>query len=191
MTVADGDSSLTVDWSAEAGSMAATRLQRACRMPVEAGSGRSLAPGDTSATRAAPEVRDPSVLSVTALARHLGTALAPIPYAIRVLLENLLRHAGRVEVGDALIERLARDPRGRAGKDTVAWWPARILSQDVSGIPSLIDLATMRDVLASQGGEPAHRHHAMFTMMVFLCVKCSSIASSEASLPRPEDFTPP
>jgi hypothetical protein len=31
----------------------------------------------------------------------------------------------------------------------------------------------------------------MFTMMVFLCVKCSSIASSEASLPSPEDFTPP
>ena len=48
-----------------------------------------------------------------------------------------------------------------------------------------------KDPRPQPGSAAPHGPQPMFTMMVFLWVKCSSIASSEASLPRPEDFTPP
>lgn len=93
--------------------------------------------------------------SLAALAAETGASLQALPFAIRIILENLLRHADRDDVGEALCKRILTHYPDRVGQDTVPLMLARILAQDVSGIPALIDLATMRDVVAQSGGDPA------------------------------------
>jgi aconitate hydratase len=77
-----------------------------------------------------------------------------LPFSLKVLLENLLRNEdGRfVKAGD--IETLARwNPKQPAQKE-VAFMPARILMQDYTGIPAVVDLAAMRDAMKRLGGDP-------------------------------------
>jgi aconitate hydratase len=82
-------------------------------------------------------------------------AIARLPYSLRILLENQLRtEDGRI-VGRADIEALARwSPTARAEKE-IAFMPGRVLLQDFTGVPALVDLAAMRDALADLGGDPA------------------------------------
>lgn len=93
--------------------------------------------------------------SLSALADETGAPLQSLPYAIRIILENLLRHADRDDVGETLSKQILTNYPDRVGRDTVPLMLARIMAQDVSGIPALIDLATMRDVVAQSGGDPA------------------------------------
>ena len=94
-------------------------------------------------------------------------ALAPfgverLPYSIKVLLENLLRHEDGVKVHAADIEALARwaDTPNRhgeaAGEDAreIAFTPERVLMQDLTGVPAVVDLASMRDAIITLGGDP-------------------------------------
>jgi aconitate hydratase len=84
-----------------------------------------------------------------------------LPYCIKVLLENLLRHEDGVKVRAADIEALARwaDTPGRhgeaAGDDAreIAVTPERVLMQDLTGVPSVVDLAAMRDAIIALGGD--------------------------------------
>ena len=79
-----------------------------------------------------------------------------------VLLENLLRHEDGVKVTKADIEALARwgetpDRHGEAaGPDAreIAFTPARVLMQDLTGVPAVVDLASMRDAIIALGGDP-------------------------------------
>ena len=75
-----------------------------------------------------------------------------LPYSLKILLENMLRREdGRtVEAGD--IEALARWEPG-AGKE-IAFMPARVLLQDFTGVPAVVDLAAMREGIARLGGDP-------------------------------------
>ncbi|HLU04804.1 MAG TPA: aconitate hydratase AcnA [Advenella sp.] len=93
--------------------------------------------------------------SLSALAKETGAPLQSLPYAIRIILENLLRHVDRDDVGEALIKQILSNYPDRVGRATVPLMLARIMAQDVSGIPALIDLAAMRDVVARTGGNPA------------------------------------
>lgn len=93
--------------------------------------------------------------SLSALATETGASLHSLPYVIRIILENLLRHADRDDVGETLIKQILTSYPDRVGQDTVPLMLARIMAQDVSGIPALIDLAAMRDVVAQSGGDPA------------------------------------
>jgi aconitate hydratase len=81
--------------------------------------------------------------------------VARLPYALKVLLENLLRHEdGRtVEADDveALAKWVATDEPSRE----IAYTPARVLLQDFTGVPAIVDLAAMRDAMRSLGGDPA------------------------------------
>jgi aconitate hydratase len=80
---------------------------------------------------------------------------ARLPYSIRVLLENLLRHEDGETVTRSDIEAVARFEPG-AGADTeLAFRPARVLLQDFTGVPALVDLAAMRERLAELGGDAA------------------------------------
>jgi len=85
-----------------------------------------------------------------------------LPYSIKVVLENLLRHEDGVAVRPADIEAVAdwgRDPerhgRGGSGSAEIALTPERVLMQDFTGVPGVVDLAAMRDALAALGGDPA------------------------------------
>jgi aconitate hydratase len=78
-----------------------------------------------------------------------------LPYALKVLLENLLRHEDDVTVRAADIEALAGwDPTAQPSKE-IAFAPARILMQDFTGVPAVVDLAAMRDAMTALGGDPA------------------------------------
>jgi aconitate hydratase len=78
-----------------------------------------------------------------------------LPYALRILLENLLRREDGNVVSAAEIEALARwDPHAEPGEDSgeIAFMPARVLLQDFTGVPAVVDLAAMRDAIARMAG---------------------------------------
>jgi aconitate hydratase A / 2-methylisocitrate dehydratase len=81
--------------------------------------------------------------------------VARLPFSLKVLLENLLRTEGAGVVGAADIEALAGwDPTAQP-HDEIAFTPARVLMQDLTGVPAVVDLAAMRDAMARMGGDPA------------------------------------
>ena len=81
--------------------------------------------------------------------------LARLPRSIRVLLENLLRHEDGVTVTREDIAALASWRRRRqATTREIAFRPARVVLQDLTGVPAVVDLAVMRDAMAELGGDP-------------------------------------
>ena len=95
-----------------------------------------------------------SYYSLPALAEKVGAPLDRHPFALRVLLENLLRHEDGHAVTAADIAALAHWPDPAALNREVAFHPARVLMPDSSGIPLLIDLAAMRDAMVARGLDP-------------------------------------
>jgi len=81
--------------------------------------------------------------------------LAPLPFSLKVLLENLLRHEDGQSVSADDLRAFAAWPndRGAAGRE-IAFRPARVLMQDFTGVPAVVDLAAMRDAVAALGGDP-------------------------------------
>ena len=92
--------------------------------------------------------------SLPRLAARLGISLATMPHSLRILLENLLRHEDGHAVTAADIEALAHWPAPAALDREVAFHPARVLMPDSSGIPLLIDLASLRDAVVARGLDP-------------------------------------
>src|SRR5687767_8721758 len=77
-----------------------------------------------------------------------------LPVSLKVLLENLLRQEGNHHVDDADIEALADwDPKAKPEKE-IAFMPARVLMQDLTGVPAIVDLAVMREAMKRFGGDP-------------------------------------
>ncbi|HMF27995.1 MAG TPA: aconitate hydratase AcnA [Candidatus Cybelea sp.] len=81
------------------------------------------------------------------------TTLARLPFSLKILLENLLRFEDGRVVRPADIEALARAGRSRTERE-IAFTPARVLLQDFTGVPCVVDLAAMRDAMAEMGGDP-------------------------------------
>ena len=79
--------------------------------------------------------------------------LGRVPYSIKLLLENLLRHEDGSSVRADDIEALA-NYAGSGGEREIAYSPARILLQDFTGVPCVVDLAAMRDAFVALGGDP-------------------------------------
>jgi aconitate hydratase A / 2-methylisocitrate dehydratase len=75
-----------------------------------------------------------------------------LPHTVKILLENLLRRAGGEDVSDDDVRALARWPQPAAD---IAFMPARVLMQDFTGVPAVVDLAAMRSAVARAGGDPA------------------------------------
>jgi aconitate hydratase len=81
--------------------------------------------------------------------------VARLPFSLKVLLENLLRNEDGVAVRAADVEALASwDARAEPSRE-IAFTPARVLMQDFTGVPAVVDLAAMRDAIAAMGGDPA------------------------------------
>jgi aconitate hydratase len=80
--------------------------------------------------------------------------LARLPYSLRILLENLLRHEdGRTVTADDIKFLAHWDPKAEPSRE-IAFMPARVLMQDFTGVPAIVDLAAMRDAMRSLGGDP-------------------------------------
>src|SRR3979409_2180042 len=79
--------------------------------------------------------------------------IARLPYSMKILLENLLRHEDGRYVKSADVEALAKwDLKSQAQKE-ISFAPARVLLQDFTGVPAVVDLATSREGTARLGGE--------------------------------------
>jgi aconitate hydratase len=83
-----------------------------------------------------------------------GIPLARLPYSLRILLENLLRREDGSVVRAEEIEALARWKPRDASRSEIAFMPARVLLQDFTGVPCVVDLAAMRDAVRKAGGDP-------------------------------------
>ncbi|HEY7933161.1 MAG TPA: aconitate hydratase [Solirubrobacteraceae bacterium] len=93
------------------------------------------------------------IFRLDALQQHYD--VARLPFSLKVLLENLLRTEGNGSVDPADIEALARwDAKAQPSKE-IAFTPARVLMQDFTGVPAVVDLAAMRDAIAQMGGDAA------------------------------------
>src|SRR5436190_10138188 len=81
--------------------------------------------------------------------------VARLPYSLKVLLENLLRNEDDEFVTAEQIERIAKWDANAEPEHEIAYTPARVLMQDFTGVPAIVDLAAMRDAMAELGGDPA------------------------------------
>jgi aconitate hydratase len=83
-----------------------------------------------------------------------GASLDKLPFSLRILLENLLRHEdGRVVRKEHIEAVLNWDPKAVPSQE-IAFHPGRVLLQDFTGVPAVVDLAAMREALAKLGGDP-------------------------------------
>ena len=93
--------------------------------------------------------------SLQALEQTGFSRVARLPYSLKILLENLLRCEDGRLVAQGDIEALARwDPEAKVRYE-IAFTPARVLLQDFTGVPAVVDLAAMRDGVARLGGDPS------------------------------------
>src|SRR5438477_4252905 len=136
----------------------------ATRNGVRAGSERGLTPwydrgmltANTFGTRTSLQVdgRSVQIYSLAALEAAGFPEIARLPYSMKILLENLLRHEDVRFVHAADVEAFARwDVKSGAQKE-IAFSPARVLLQDFTGVPAVVDLAAMRDGIGRLGGDP-------------------------------------
>jgi aconitate hydratase len=81
--------------------------------------------------------------------------VARLPFSLKILLENLLRNEDGVGVRRADVEALATWDHTAEPSKEIAFTPARVVMQDFTGVPAVVDLAAMRDAMAELGGDPA------------------------------------
>src|SRR5438067_1496866 len=99
------------------------------------------------------EAREYEIFRLDALQPRFD--VARLPFSLKVLLENLLRTEGNGSVTAADIEALASwDAKAQPSRE-IAFTPARVLMQDFTGVPAVVDLAAMRDAIAEMEGDPA------------------------------------
>ena len=95
-----------------------------------------------------------TIFSLPIAAENLGIQLSALPYTHRVLLENLLRGEDGINVTREQIEMTAAWDASAEPTNEIAFRPARVLLQDFTGVPAVVDLAAMRDAMAEMGGDP-------------------------------------
>src|SRR3984957_11013678 len=80
--------------------------------------------------------------------------VARLPFSLKILLENLLRNEDGDAIRAADIEALASWDANAEPSVEIAFTPARVVMQDFTGVPAIVDLAAMRDAMAELGGDP-------------------------------------
>src|SRR5258708_10341080 len=115
--------------------MSTSKDSYSCRTPFQAG-GRLF-----------------DIFSLQAFEKTAGS-LAHLPFSLKILLENLLRNEdGRFVRADDI--QALTQPSGKRPKDKeISFMPARVLMQDFTGVPAIVDLAAMRDAMEQIGGGP-------------------------------------
>ncbi len=95
-----------------------------------------------------------TIYRLAAAAEQLGVDLEKLPFTTRILLENLLRFEDGSSVTREQIEAVAQWDPTKEPDTEIAFRPARVLLQDFTGVPAVVDLAAMRDAMAAMGGDP-------------------------------------
>ena len=110
---------------------------------------------DSFGARSTLEVggRELEIFRIDALSERFD--VTRLPFSLKILLENLLRNEGKGDVTAADVEALAGWDAGAEPSIEIAFSPARVLMQDFTGVPSVVDLAAMRDAVVALGGDPA------------------------------------
>src|ERR1044072_59144 len=80
--------------------------------------------------------------------------ISRLPFSLKVLLENLLRNEDGRSVTKEDIQAVAQWLKNRTSDREIAFRPARVLMQDFTGVPAVVDLAAMRDAMKMLGGDP-------------------------------------
>ncbi len=93
------------------------------------------------------------IYSLPAAAATLGD-ISRLPFSLKVLLENLLRHEDGRSVTAADVQAVADWLQSQTSQREIAYRPARVLMQDFTGVPAVVDLAAMRDAMVNLGGDP-------------------------------------
>ncbi|MEU6039650.1 aconitate hydratase AcnA [Actinomadura sp. NPDC047616] len=106
---------------------------------------------DAFGTRATLRVGDRRLL----IHRVADLAPAHLPYSLKIVLENLLRHQDGAASASA-VRALAEWRPDRAASQVLELRPARVFLHDTNGVPALVDLAAMRDAMVALGGDPSH-----------------------------------
>ncbi|MBM4220501.1 MAG: aconitate hydratase, partial [Gammaproteobacteria bacterium] len=104
---------------------------------------------DTRSTLAVNGI-DYQIYSLSALKSGHASRL---PYSLKILLENLLRHADGGDVRAEDIDALASWDPAKQSEHEIAFTPARVVLQDFTGVPAVVDLAAMRDAVVKLGGK--------------------------------------
>jgi aconitate hydratase len=108
---------------------------------------------DSFATRDTLSVNgnDYTIFSLAKLGQRFD--LKRLPYSMKILLENLLRNEDGVSVTKASIEAVASWDAKSEPETEIAFMPARVVLQDFTGVPCVVDLAAMRDAVVRLGGD--------------------------------------
>jgi aconitate hydratase len=91
--------------------------------------------------------------SIPEAEKQLGP-LSRLPFSLKVLLENLLRFEDGRTVTVDHAKAMASWLQDRTSRQEIAYRPARVLMQDFTGVPAVVDLAAMRDAMTALGGDP-------------------------------------
>jgi len=98
--------------------------------------------------------RSYTYFSLTEAEKNGLEGISRLPFSLKVLLENLLRHEDGSSVTADDIRACAGWLKSRTSTREIAYRPARVLMQDFTGVPAVVDLAAMRDAMKSMGGDP-------------------------------------
>ena len=96
-----------------------------------------------------------TIFRLETAAKALGIDASRLPFTHRILLENLLRTEDGVSVDKAQVESVAHWDATADPDNEIAFTVGRVLLQDLTGVPAVVDLAAMRDAMAALGGDPA------------------------------------
>ena len=95
-----------------------------------------------------------TIYRLSALEKAGLVKIEKLPFSIRVLLEAALRQADGFEITKESIETIAKWGPDSAGKEEIPFKPARVVLQDFTGVPSIVDLAALRNAMQRMGGDP-------------------------------------
>lgn len=130
-----------------------SRVEPTLHLTVEVGFSRMLDPFNSRATLQTSNA-DLTIYRLAALEEAGLTNLSRLPYSIRVLLESILRQVNEREIRSEDVVNLAGWLPQSAVRTDVPFQPARVIMQDFTGVPAVVDLAAMRSALARLGGDP-------------------------------------
>ncbi|QSV17223.1 aconitate hydratase AcnA [Photobacterium ganghwense] len=99
--------------------------------------------------------------SLKKLAQDYQVSLCKIPFTKRLLIENVIRQTSDLKESSRIIDALfckktTFDSESNSNSSEFSFYPSRVLMQDYTGIPALVDLAAIRDAVAQGGGDPSH-----------------------------------
>ncbi|MDF2530275.1 MAG: aconitate hydratase 1, partial [Gammaproteobacteria bacterium] len=107
-----------------------------------------------------------TIYSLDKLQELTGKKMSRLPYSIRVLVENMLRNIDGKKVKETDVLKVLNWKASDKNRDEIPFMPARVVMQDFTGVPAVVDLASMRDAVKKAGGDPSKINPLVDTALV-------------------------